>query len=199
MATHVMLLGHSFIRRLNEYMTNTDGDSNLRLDHRNFKIICRAQGGLTVPRLIHERPDLYDFSVCQPDIVYLQIGGNDLSNTMTSSESVANEIYSFANFLHFGLHIPVVIIGELLFRNPSKVGKDYNDKVVATNMSILQKIQMDNLPNLKFWRHHGFWEDYSFLCRDGVHLNHYGMRKYFRSIRSSVLHAQSVLGNISFV
>ena len=117
-------------------------------------------GCLTVPRLIHERPDLYDFSVCQPDIVYLQIGGNDLSNTMTSSESVANEIYSFANFLHFGLHIPVVIIGELLFPNSSNVGKNYNDKVVATNMSILQKIEPDNLPNLIFWRHHGFWEDF---------------------------------------
>jgi len=93
---------------------------------------------LTVARLILEPPDLYNFSVCQPDIAYLQIGGNDLSNT-TSSESVANEMYSFANFLHFGLHIPIVIIGELLFRNPSKVRKDYNDKVVTTIVSILQK------------------------------------------------------------
>jgi hypothetical protein len=87
--------------------------------------------------LIHERPYLYNFSVFQPDIVYIQIGGNDLSNT-TSSKSVASEIFSFANFLHFGFHIPIVIIGELLFRNPSKVGKDCNDKVVATNVSILQ-------------------------------------------------------------
>jgi hypothetical protein len=43
---------------------------------------------------------------------------------------VASENFSFANFLHFGFHIPIVIIGELLFRNPSKVGKDCNDKVV---------------------------------------------------------------------
>ena len=112
---------------------------------------------------------------------------------------MANEIYSFANFLHFGLHIPIVIIGELLFRDPNKVGSDYNDKVVATNVSIHQKIQMDSLPNIIFWRHHGFWEDYSCLGRDGVHLNNNGMKKYFRSIRSSVLHAQSILGNISFV
>ena len=77
--------------------------------------------------------------------------------------------------------------------------KDCNDKVVATNVSILQKVQMDNLPNIIFWRHHGFWEDDSFLCRDGVHLiNRHGMRTYFRRIRRSVLHAQSVLGNISF-
>jgi hypothetical protein len=77
--------------------------------------------------------------------------------------------------------------------------KDCNDKVVTTNVSILQKVQMDNLPNIIFWRHHGFWEDDSFLCRDGVHLiNRHGMRTYFRRIRRSVLHAQSVLGNISF-
>lgn len=80
MTTHVTLIGHSFIRRLNDHMNNTYGDYNLRLDPRYFNITCRAQGGLTIPRLIHERPDLYDFNVCQPDIVYLQIGGNDLSN-----------------------------------------------------------------------------------------------------------------------
>lgn len=197
MATNVMLLGHSFIRRLNEFMFNTYGCDNLRLDYSLFDITCRAQGGLTIPRLIHERPDLYDFSVCEPDIVYLQIGGNDLSHS--SSETVANEIYSFANFLHFGLHIPFVIIGELLLRDPNKVGIKYNDKVIATNISLLQKVQMDNLPNIIFWRHHGFWQDDSFLNRDWVHLNRQGMWKYFRSVRSSVLHAQSILGNISFV
>ena len=105
MTTHVMLLGHSFIRRLNEHMKNTDGDNNLRLDPMYFKIICRAQGGLTVPRLIHERPDLYDFSVCKPDIVYLQIGGNDLSNT-TSSESVAKRNLFICKFPSFWIPHP---------------------------------------------------------------------------------------------
>ena len=41
----------------------------------------RCQGGLTMPKLIHHRPDLYDF-LCLPlvpDIVYLKLGGNDLS------------------------------------------------------------------------------------------------------------------------
>ena len=149
-----MLLGHSFIRRLNEHMKNTDGDNHLRLDPMYFKVICRAQGGLTVPILIHERPDLYDFSVCQPDIVYLQIGWNDLSNT-TSSESVANKIYSFAYFLHFDSTYLLWLLENFFFVTHLKLEgitmiklwppmcqsfrKDYNDKVVATNVSILQK------------------------------------------------------------
>jgi hypothetical protein len=55
-----------------------------------FPLGVGAQGGLTIPRLIHERKDLYNFTHACPNIVYLQIGGNDLSDKNTSTLSVAN-------------------------------------------------------------------------------------------------------------
>lgn len=97
-----VLLGHSFIRRLNDFMKDNPSYYNLRLYENLFDIRCRAQGGLTVFRLIHERYDLYDFGHFTPTIIYLQIGGNDLSKPGISSEKLANDIVSFANYLHHG-------------------------------------------------------------------------------------------------
>jgi hypothetical protein len=34
------------------------------------------------------------------------------------------------NYLHHGKGIPIVIVGELLWRHPNKVGDEYNPKVV---------------------------------------------------------------------
>ena len=54
------LLGHSFIRRLDDFMDNSYNYYNLRLPESKFNIISRAKGGLTIRRLINERPELFD-------------------------------------------------------------------------------------------------------------------------------------------
>ena len=194
-----VFLGHSFIRRLNEFMKDNPSYYNLRLYENLFDIRCRAQGGLTVFRLIHERYDLYDFGHFTPTIIYLQIGGNDLSKPGISSEKLVNDIVSFANYLHHGKGIPIVIVGELLWRHPHKVGDEYNPKVVDTNVLIRQKLTTGNKDNICMWRHRGFWTDFPHLDRDGVHLNDDGMKKYFRSIRSAIIHAKSTFDNASLV
>jgi hypothetical protein len=67
--------------------------------------------------------------------------GNDLSRQ--SAEKTATDLVSFANFLNE--LAPVVIVGQLLFRNPVKVGELYNNKVVECNKLIETSIK-DN-PN----------------------------------------------------
>jgi hypothetical protein len=54
MATDVVLHGHSFIRRLRDYINNNHVNHNLRLHPARFMISCSAQCGLTIERLIHE-------------------------------------------------------------------------------------------------------------------------------------------------
>ena len=61
MVINVVLLGHSFIIRLRDYMNNNHINHNLRLHPARFMRSCRAQGGLTIERLIHERSDLFCF------------------------------------------------------------------------------------------------------------------------------------------
>jgi hypothetical protein len=177
-------------------MNSSDQHCNLRLNETLFNITCHAQGGLTIPHLIHERKDWYNFTHVCPNIVHLQIGGNDLSDKNTTTLSVANKIFSFAHFLHYGLHINIVVIGELLWRDPMRVHSEYNKKVTDTNSALYNMIQTDGIPQIIFWGHHGFWKDFSHICHDGVHLNDVGTKKYFRSIRNAVLHASIGLGNI---
>jgi hypothetical protein len=130
-------------------MNSSDQHCNLRLNETLFDITCRAQGGLTIPRLIHERKDLYNFTHISPNIVDLQIGENYLSDKNITALSVANEIFSFAHFLHYGLHMNIVVIGELLWRDPMRVHSEYNKNVTDTNISALYNmIQTDGIPNI---------------------------------------------------
>jgi len=80
----VCLLGHSYIRRLRDFMNGNYHSLQLETLYTLIWYFCRAQGGLTIPRLIHERSDLYNFAYTQPDIVYFQIGGNDISASDSS-------------------------------------------------------------------------------------------------------------------
>ena len=107
-----------------------------------------------------------------------------------------NEVYSFVSFHHHGIQIPIVVIGQLLWRDPSSTNQNYNDKVNEVNAKLLQLARQDNNSCIIFWRHHGFWSDLSFLGRDGVDFNSNGMFKYMRSVRGAVLHASNVLGKV---
>ena len=50
------------------------------------------------------------------------------------------------------------------------------------------KVVLEPIPYVLYWRHRGFWNCKSrFLTLDGVHLNHFGQYKFFRSLRGPVL------------
>ena len=87
---------------------------NLRLFTHLFDIACRAQGGLTMPLLIHERSDLCNFAYTQPDIVYLQIGGNDISTWDSSPVRDASNMISHVRCVllllaNYYIGIPLVL------------------------------------------------------------------------------------------
>ena len=57
----VVLVGHSFIRRLGIFMENSPDHVKLKLNEHLFNVILRAKGGLKVPKLANSR-NLLDFS-----------------------------------------------------------------------------------------------------------------------------------------
>ncbi|CAC5413819.1 unnamed protein product [Mytilus coruscus] len=181
-------LSNIFIRRLNRFMNSCDKFDNLRLLKSYFLINCRAQGGLTVARLA-EQKQLCTFSY-HLHIVFLQIGGNDAANR-TNAYQIAQDIFAFAMYLHYGLNVNHVIIGQLLYQSESVTYAGYNDKVIQINTLLQEKIKEHDENAISFWHHHGFWDNLDFLCFDGVHLNHFGMCKYFKSVRSAVLHTSN--------
>ena len=77
--TRVLILGHSFIRRLREYIgRNADLDATLHI-FEGIELKWHGVGGRTVLK----RPSNFDLTVVEkfmPDIVILQLGTNDLSH-----------------------------------------------------------------------------------------------------------------------
>ncbi|KAK3107421.1 hypothetical protein FSP39_014198 [Pinctada imbricata] len=186
--TKVVLMGHSFIRRLGEFMNEDETNSNLRLYANQFEVIVRARGGLRVPDLAIAASRELDFDA-NNGIVFLQIGGNDIKSRC-NIHSIVSSITSFAQYLIHVKNVRHVLIGQLLRRRPDKVGHLYNGHVIKINIALDAWCSRSEYP-IKFWKHRGFWSpDLNFLSRDGVHLKKEKyMLKYLQSIKSAVLHA----------
>ena len=127
----------------------------------------------------------------RPDLCFLQIGENDIFSS--DEQSIARNILSLASYLHEGMGISYVIIGQLFCRQPWASSSDFNSRIVRVNN--LLKEGSAALPGVLFWHYRGFWNSMNFLCPDGVHLQSPGgvvvsspMHKFWRSIRSAVLH-----------
>ena len=134
---NVCIIGHSYIRRLKEYCSNK-GIINLRLDD-SFNVTLRGKGGLRLRRLnesagLGDRRELFHF-VSPPDIIFLQVGENDICD-LTSCEKLANDLISVAAYLRDGVGAKIVIIGQLIRRLPFAACNGFNDKVVKTNTQL---------------------------------------------------------------
>ena len=94
--TRVLILGHSFIRRLLEYIgRNADLDANLHILE-GIELKWHGVGGRTVLKTVQ-----FDLSVVErftPDIVILQLGTNDLSHL--PAVNVGSAIEDLTRSLH---------------------------------------------------------------------------------------------------
>lgn len=134
----------------------------------------------------------------RPDIVFLQIGSNDLSNGLCNPSVLAHSIVSLAEriVLHGAKR---VIIGQILWRDFPSASRcqfcwdhmgvtlpTYNHRVGQTNEALANLTS--GKENLVCWHHHGFWnQEAALISADGVHLNEQGMTKYAFSVRRSIL------------
>ena len=174
----MLILGHSFIRRLDNFVT-----ANPNLDH-NFslgniaKFKWHGVGGRTVAKTV--KYDLPVIAAFAPDIVILQLGTNDLSHL--DPLVAGSSIEELVTTLHHEYNVRIVGVCQTL-RGSDPV---FNARVHALNKYL--KTLLEPLPYSFFWGHRGFWNSsQDFLARDGVHLNRQGHFKFFRSLRGAVL------------
>ena len=74
--------------------------------------------------------DFLSFDI-RPDLCFLQIGENDILSG--DEQSIARNILSLASYLHEGMGISHVIIGQLFRRQPWASSSDFNSRVVRVN------------------------------------------------------------------
>ena len=120
-------IGHSFLVRLERFIQCQQNDkwNNLKLNKAEFDLKFSARGGTKLRELI-QLCKWNTFSACAdqtdsishcPDIVYIEIGSNDLCSISLTAKSFAKHIISFASYLRTGFEINIVIIGQILHRH----------------------------------------------------------------------------------
>ena len=179
----VLIMGHSFIRRLCDFIKNNAPEYEL-----NFKINepvsvgWRGIGGRTIAKM--KRYDLAAVSQFRPDIVYLEIGTNDLTQRNASAVTIGSAIEDFVRLLYEEYGVRFVYVGQTINRD---VRGNFNNNVAI--LARYLKVVLEPLPYAQYWTHRGFWQPRrSTLSYDGVHLNREGQHKLYKSIRGAVLH-----------
>ncbi|CAG2213335.1 unnamed protein product [Mytilus edulis] len=190
MDKRAVVFGHSFIRRLNDFVlcNKHNGWSNLSLDERDILVNLFGSGGGTVrqgPKCMFQPCLLKVIADDKPDVVFLQVGGNDIKHDSVDPKLLARDITSFAEFIIDGYDVKHVIVGQLLQRFNANRPYNYNEIVNEVNTHV--KLIIKNIDKLSFWHHRGMWSDSeSLIANDGVHLNKKGTLKFANSIRSAL-------------
>lgn len=187
----VLLLGHSFIRRLKcDLQKGFDSRAS-----RDFKLRGTAEvhlhgiGGLTVDRL--RRLDLQLFKTLAPEVIILELGTNDLSSL--PPEVVGSAIEDLVNFILKSFHVQVVGVCLVIPR----ASYHLHSTQFAHCAEILNKyleVVLEPIPNVFCWCHRAFKDSCKpFYLPDGVHVNPAGQYQLYRSYRGAILKATSFL------
>ena len=182
----VLILGHSFIKRLKQFVRNNSNDFDLDFQI-SLPVLIRwhGVGGRTVEKtLTFDTHVLHSF---RPDVVILQLGSNDL--VTLSPLRVGSAIDEFVHFLHDSCGVQLVCVCQTIRRFSAEA---FNTKVGMLTRYL--RVVLDPIPYAMFWGHRGFWQAKdNFYTPDGVHLNSRGQRKLYRSLRGAVLRSLRLL------
>jgi hypothetical protein len=189
---HVVVIGHSYIRRLAEFMQDNLHRANLGLDHRRVTVHCFGLGGASfragnrcIVDHVHTVMSRLSFV---PHIVYLHIGENDVM--YASTQSLCENLLHLIHLLSRVYHVPITIVSQLL---PFPVLEHLRYSVTAAN-SALEHACRTNC-KIVYWKHRGgFWNSVRNLyLSDKVHLNATGQLQYWRSVHRAVSNAVQTL------
>ena len=160
MGVKILVMGDSFIANFKEFLKKNweEYSFSLNLHLREVMIQYSSKRGGTVQKLqTHQLQDVTDF---EPDIVFLQIGSNDLFDGANSPESVARSIIDLADKLVSEYKVKFVAVMQIFHRlhpsRPVRYPVDpawYNPRVDSTNLKLSE---LTNPVHSCLWRHKGF-------------------------------------------
>ena len=116
----VLILGHSFIRRLHAFITRShDNEYTTKLGISTPDFICKwhGVGGRTVAKVL--KCDLSVVKEFGPDIIILQLGTNDLVNS--SPLTVGSSLEHLVTVLHDVYKVDLICVCQTLRRSSLEV------------------------------------------------------------------------------
>lgn len=160
----VLILGHSFVRRLHQYLHDINYYS-MGLNPSEFSLVWRGVGGLTASRL-HQFKDL--IKDIQPTVLYIEIGTNDLCDPNIVPDDVALLVFNFiTTALADFPYLKHVILGQVILRNLAAHSQrftrpDFVDSVKLYNA--LMKGLLKEVRGATLWRHKGLCDNVHPFC-----------------------------------
>jgi len=190
---NVLILGHSFSRRLRDWCVR-NGKTNLNLDPQRVCVFWYGVGGATItaptsPKSLWGVVDMIkDLNI---DVVFLDIGSNDLCCSILTPTLLASTIVQFSEHC-IALGARQVVLSEILPRQHQPL---FNQRVEQTNSLLSAHCVKPTTNNLYFWRHRRnrfsqrFLLDY--ISPDGIHVDYRkGMARYYSSVRGAVMYGE---------
>ena len=145
----VLIAGSSYVRRLKEFAIEKEA---VNLNVKKCNIHWHGVGGNTIDKFRE-----YDMSVVKnlsPDIVFLQIGSNDLCHkTRGEPELVFTKLEAAIKDLQ-DIGVSHVVVGQIFYRKKADIGVQvFNARV--TDFNALCDKELHSQPGGKFWKHDG--------------------------------------------
>lgn len=196
MPTRVLVLGHSFIKRLhrdilNRWYPNLVQHLNLRQAGVIVKLVGLSGG--TIDTLLEDeenrvRKAMLRFS---PDIVILQIGGNDLDVVTFDMSGYMEKVCQFIGILQTTYLVKKVVLCEIFPRKKLRKKKKICPYVYHYGKHLIDQyfyLSLADHPSVSFWYHKSrLTAQYKLFLFDGIHLNVEGTRRFFKSLRGAVM------------
>ena len=187
----VIFIGHSFVARLEQYCRALSIENvGLQPAACQFSFLPKSGG-----RLDYAYEALSTVQFLAPEGIIVQLGGNDLNDVTCQPRQLAQDIFAVVRkMLQTIPTLKMVLICQLGYRrdpvtgphpkHPLRMG--YNNLVDEVNHELMWLAQF--FPKIRVWKHRGMHDWCSILSSDGVHLDLFGQRLYFRSIRGAALY-----------
>ncbi|XP_045188438.2 uncharacterized protein LOC123546304 [Mercenaria mercenaria] len=192
----VAILGHSFIRRLDDSFRRQILPANY--DLKECSVIHRGLGGLlacenynglrTCTNYFKHKFDSF-LNTHKPRVVVLQLGENDIDSGIQPLE-VASTLEEIGLMLLKDYNVGHVVICELFTRLKPKNTTDeqYESKRVQANQIL--KALLEGHKHIRYWNHRRiFRAQTQIFAKDGIHLGPFGQRRFYRSLRHAIMTA----------
>ena len=187
---NALLLGHSLVRRMQEFITRSSDDRFL--DTLNLQETCniswQGTGGRTVARV--HRFDMGVITALRLAILVLELVSNDICYPRRTPLSVARSIMTLVKNAFEEMDVQFIIICQVLHRKnpPLSPYSFYNNNVNKSNRYLKNALQEVTYATL--WRHRGLSNpSINIFHDDGIHLNCIGHKALYKSYRGAILYA----------
>ena len=178
--TKAAIIGHSFVRRLKNYVDEDKSKHNLGLTTNSHQVTMRGGGGLRICQLQQH----FDFiRRMRPEVVLIDIGTNDLDSRRKPVQVLARELFQVAAIIRDRYNVKQVVICEVFYRTPvgryASSNPEFNEGVHEFNQACKTYAASSSpvFRNIHFWHHTGLVENWQQYIADGVHLNQMGLFK----------------------